>query len=178
VLRRSRGFSLLELIVVAGIIAMIALMTVPSLASSLKGRRLRGAEQAIKGALNTARSAAIARRTIYCVDFTVTGGAAKIYIQDELDRPLGRGADLPDLVEFDSDSSRTTISDTDVPSGYTTDPDSYPDIWFGPDGSVMDTSGIKIGVKEKNASYGGAGDPKFRQIQLNRWTGMAKAVQP
>ncbi len=179
---RRAGFTLLELLVVAGIIAMVAVLSIPSIGSTMKGRRLRAAESSIRGSLLTARSAAIARRSVYGVEFAIA--ARKIYIQDLSGRTLEKAIDLPDLVDFDTDASRTTAVDasdaggSDLPEGYADDTDTLPDIWFGPDGTVLDTRGWQVGIKERNAVSPVATPEKFRQIKVNRWTGMTKSLQP
>ncbi|MFO0723747.1 MAG: type II secretion system protein [Myxococcota bacterium] len=59
---RRRGFTLLEVLTVVGIVGVASALAVPTLESALATSRLNGAARAVIGSLRQARAAAIARQ--------------------------------------------------------------------------------------------------------------------
>jgi prepilin-type N-terminal cleavage/methylation domain-containing protein len=85
-IRRSRGFSLLELVVVLAVSLVMAAMAVPVIQSSVAGFRLRGAVASVTGAIQSTRYRAIfdgcpyqialsKASNTYQISNTVTGAA-------------------------------------------------------------------------------------------------------
>lgn len=62
-----RGFTLIELILVAAVIGILALMSGPLFVSFLKSQQLKGAAEQVRTLLNQARQLAIAGNTSYTV---------------------------------------------------------------------------------------------------------------
>jgi prepilin-type N-terminal cleavage/methylation domain-containing protein len=57
--RRDAGFTILEMLVTAGLVSMLALITFPSLSTALNAHRLTAGLRETLGAIRVARSAAI-----------------------------------------------------------------------------------------------------------------------
>ena len=68
--RGSRGFTLVELIVVLGIVAMIALLALPRLGGLAPGGELRAAAEELRADIRRVRNAALAesRETVLVID--------------------------------------------------------------------------------------------------------------
>lgn len=74
----SVGFTLVELAVVLGIIAVLAAVSVPALLSYWDGAALQAAARELASAINLGRHLAIATKTPICVE--VTGSALRLRI--------------------------------------------------------------------------------------------------
>src|SRR6267378_4282465 len=72
--RGSRGFSVLELVVVMAVALVMSAMAVPVIQSSLSSFRLRGAVASVTGAIQSTRYRAIFDGCTYQISNTVTGG--------------------------------------------------------------------------------------------------------
>ena len=59
--KHARGFSLLELMVVLTLVAVLAVLAMPSMSEWMKNQRIRGTAEALVSGLQTARSEAIRR---------------------------------------------------------------------------------------------------------------------
>jgi len=67
----ERGFSLIELLVVVAIVAIMAAISLPAIASYIKNYEIRGAAQGVAGGLQQARQRAISRNVNLGVIFAV-----------------------------------------------------------------------------------------------------------
>jgi len=69
---REQGFSLLELLVVAAIVALMGALGLPAFMAYVRQNRIRGAGQQVAGEIQAARNKAIARNVNYGVVVVVT----------------------------------------------------------------------------------------------------------
>jgi prepilin-type N-terminal cleavage/methylation domain-containing protein len=68
-MRSSKGFTLIETMVIIALIGVLAGLTIPSFANYLQRQKVIGARSELMADLQYARSIAIARRTTFRVDF-------------------------------------------------------------------------------------------------------------
>ena len=75
-MQRQKGFTVMELIVTIGIIALLASIAIPSYISRLPAKRFQSAVGEIQGILHSARMVAIKENAIVFVDFDVAAEQA------------------------------------------------------------------------------------------------------
>jgi Tfp pilus assembly protein FimT len=78
------GFSLVELVVVVGIMMVLAAMTMPAIGRYFRLYKIRGAQQQVSGAIQTARNRAISKNVNLGVSFVVESPTRYwIHIEDD-----------------------------------------------------------------------------------------------
>ena len=94
--RDSWAFTLLELLIVLGVAVLIMGMAVPATVAFLRGQESFHARRVLKSAAISARSAAIAHRSVYSLEFKPSStGQWYISIEDQNNVPLRRDVQLP-----------------------------------------------------------------------------------
>src|SRR5262245_61031207 len=105
------GYSMIELVVVVGLIVIMAAIAIPNIAGYTRNYRVRGATQQLASEIQTARNKAIVKNTNFGVAFAVIdANSYRFTILDDDQNPpplpptLGRGwgplRDLPQGVSF------------------------------------------------------------------------------
>lgn len=83
---RQSGFSLIELLVVAGIIGTMAAVAIPAISQYIKNYRIRGAAQQVLGDLQAARGKAIGRNGMFGVALVVlSNNTYRVVFEDDMD---------------------------------------------------------------------------------------------
>ena len=100
-IRSSKGFTLIETMVLVAIIGILAGLTIPSFANYLAKQKVIGARSELMADLQYARSLAIARRTTFRIDFDAGEYRLILPGPDEVIRQNS----APDGVTFNADAN-------------------------------------------------------------------------
>ncbi|MFO7709226.1 MAG: GspH/FimT family pseudopilin [Desulfobacterales bacterium] len=100
-LRAEKGFSLIEVMVVIGILAITAMVAVPNMIDWRYGMRLRAAVNEVRGDLEAARARAIKENAQVSVEFYPADGRYRLtYPDSEGNTVLIKAHSLPQGVRF------------------------------------------------------------------------------
>ena len=78
-----RGFSMVELVVVVGIIMVLAATGLPAIARYMRNYQIRGASQQVAGEISAARGKAIMKNVNYGVSFVVVSESTYRYVIED-----------------------------------------------------------------------------------------------
>ena len=95
-----RGFSLVEVVVVLGILLVLAAIILPTLGPMRRQGRMRVGAAAVAETLRLARSLAITHSAVYCVDFEFSIVPAEMHIISGDPPSVDHVEKLPEGVEF------------------------------------------------------------------------------
>ena len=99
-IQTSRGFTLIEMMIIVAIIGVLAGLTIPGFANYLHKQKVIGARNELMADLQYARSLAIARRTTFRVEFELDRYRIILPGPDD----VIRSNDAPDGVQFTADA--------------------------------------------------------------------------
>ena len=103
-MKKNRGVSLFELLVVIAVIAVVSAIVTPNIISWRSSAKLRGAAGNLRGDLEMSKARAVRERTPVTVTFTATNYQVSYTDKDGNDRIL-RNRQLPAGVRLDLDNT-------------------------------------------------------------------------
>ena len=115
---RSRGFSLIEMIIVIVIISLLAMLVTPRLTKSLQHLEVRSASKKISAILRTCRSESVNRSRIYSVSFDTTSRLLSVQSTEEgEEKPaVERSYPFPEEVQIEKIDVGKTLLESSVPA--------------------------------------------------------------
>ena len=114
----SKGFTLLELVIVLIIISLLALLITPNLTKTLSHMEAKGAAKRIAAILRYCRSDAINKRRVNLVSFDTASNLVSVYSidEDEAEPKAQRFYPLPGGVKMEKIEVGKTLFDSSVPT--------------------------------------------------------------
>jgi prepilin-type N-terminal cleavage/methylation domain-containing protein len=89
--KTSRGFSLIELVIVVAIIITVAALAIPTLLTTVSNLRLRAAAGELAGLMQEARILAAKKNAVYAIQFTTVAGIQAAYLDTNLNGAYDAG---------------------------------------------------------------------------------------
>ncbi|HEY1937335.1 MAG TPA: prepilin-type N-terminal cleavage/methylation domain-containing protein [Candidatus Angelobacter sp.] len=89
--KASKGFSLIELLIVVAIILIVAAIAVPTLLNAVSNIRVRSAAGELSGIMQEARILAAKKNTVYDIKYTSIGGIRAAYVDANLNGSYDAG---------------------------------------------------------------------------------------
>lgn len=106
----SRGFSLIEMLVVIGILAITAIVTIPNVIAWRNGMQLRAAVNELRSDLESAKTRAVKQNATVTVAFDPTAGQYRMtYLDPVANTILLKSQTLPAGVRIDTENPTHTL---------------------------------------------------------------------
>ena len=111
-MNEESGFTLLELMVVIGIIAIAAAFAMPSFIGRLPAKRMESAASGVKGAFQVARISAIKENTFAILQFDLNDGSYSVRVSGRLvtHGKMPAGVDLKKVLNQTTSASVNTVT--------------------------------------------------------------------
>jgi len=115
---RSRGFTLIEMIIVMVIISLLAMLVTPRLAKTLQHLEVRGAAKKISAILRYCRSESVNKSRIYSVSFDTVSRLLSVQSTEENDEKstVERSYALPEEVQVEKIEPGKTLLESSLPT--------------------------------------------------------------
>ncbi len=115
---RSRGFTLIELVIVIVIISLMAMLVAPRVTKSLQHLEVRSAAKKVSGILRTCRSESVNRSRIYSLSFDTDSRLLSVQSMEEgEEKPaLERSFPFPEDVQIEKIDVGKTLLESSVPA--------------------------------------------------------------
>ena len=120
----SRGFSLVELIIVVTIIIVVAALALPILLNTVANIRLRAAAGELSGLMQEARILAAKKNTVYDIKFTTVAGIQAAYVDTNLNGAYDAGEPITEFNGAVTPASGPPSGSTGQPAAYVLSGDS------------------------------------------------------
>jgi prepilin-type N-terminal cleavage/methylation domain-containing protein len=127
VAQNSKGFSMAELMVVVGILAVVAVIAAPNIIKWRSNAKLRGAVQNLRGELQAAKASAARESCWVVVEFF--GDRYRVFV----DNGAGAGGNKNNNV---LDGSERIIRERQLPAGVSIEPSAFTKTHFNPRGTT------------------------------------------
>ena len=122
--KSSRGFSLVELIIVIAIIIVVAALALPILLNTVANIRLRAAAGELSGLMQEARILAAKKNTVYDIKFTTVAGIQTAYVDTNLNGAYDAGEPITEFDGAVTPASGPPAGSAGQPTAYTLSGDS------------------------------------------------------
>ena len=143
-MRGNRGFSVFELLIVIGFVAIIASIAVPNILSMRNNSQLRRATQDLYSSFQSAKIQAVRNNTFCTITFNTGAGSYTVFIDDDQDLALDVGERVIRTVNWTEYPSVTLDTAQGGGDGLIfTNPDNA--IAFAPNGFCLDNTGALAG---------------------------------
>jgi general secretion pathway protein H len=115
---KSRGFTLIEMIIVVFILSLLVMLVTPRLMKTLQHLEVRGAAKKISAILRYCRSESVNRSRIYSVSFDTTSRLLSVQSTEEGDEKstVERSYPLPEEVQVEKIDSGKTLLESSLPT--------------------------------------------------------------
>lgn len=194
-LRKGKGFTLLELLVVISIMVMLMTLSMPAITSILTGSKLERAGQMVADALTLARQEAVSKnREVQVAFFELpmgTGGKGWIGLQvwrvddsptGSIVRPVSRLWTLPEPMIISTSGGLSPLLTTASLSGTTTIAGNtsvaYKAFRFRANGAMDSGIGTNNYITVQDAVLQGNPPPNYFTVQVNPITGKISIIRP
>lgn len=114
---RSRGFSLIEMIIVLIIIGLMTMVVMPRLGKTLQNLEVRGAAKRISGILRYCRSESVNKSRIYSASFDTTSRLLSVQSTEEEGKSrVERSYTLPEEIQVEKIDPGKTLLESSFPT--------------------------------------------------------------